>query len=135
MGAVAHHGAHAALRVVILMFRKAVIEQKHRARFQPIRQRADEAFGLGMNFGDVIVAACHLQRRAQVGRAVGIGEAPCVQRHTALVPNTAQACQQLYRHRIEHFVAQHHAAHVRRQLGRPMHLADVRREPRALAFA
>lgn len=61
---VAHQRAHIALRVVILGLAKAVIYPQHGAALQAFGQGADKAFGLRVDFREVIVAAFYGQRRA-----------------------------------------------------------------------
>ena len=74
--AVAHHGAHVALRVVVLTLGEAVVDEEGRALHQVDGQGADEGLGLGVDFGQVVVRAFNLQRRAQVGDAVLPAEVP-----------------------------------------------------------
>ena len=85
---------------------------------QAIRQRADEGFGLGMDFGEVVVCALDLDRRAQAGGAVDPRQArrPTPRSCQLAVP----ARQQLDRHGIEHLVADHHAVEPLGQLARPI---------------
>ena len=59
---VAHHGAGDALLVVILGFWKTVIQQKHRATLQTIRQCADKRLALLVNFGQIVVLATYFER-------------------------------------------------------------------------
>ena len=63
MRAVAQHRAHAALRVVILMLGKAVVNHENRTCLQLVCQGAYKALGLRMNFSDVIMRASHFKRR------------------------------------------------------------------------
>ncbi len=72
VSAVAHDRAHAALRVVILVFGKTVVQQKHRARLQPVGQGAHKRLGLRVDFGQVVVAARHVERRPQGRRLIGV---------------------------------------------------------------
>ena len=112
---VAHHRAHVALGVVVLVFAKAVVQQEGRAPLQPVGQHADEAFALGVDFGQVVLRAFDIDRRAQVGRAVGPGKTAVFgHHHAALMPHTALltavARQQLHGHGVQHFIAHHHTA-------------------------
>ena len=118
---VAHHRAHVALRVVVLGFGKAVVDQKGRAACHALRQGAHPGLGLRMHLGEVVVHAGHLHRRAQVGRAVLPDQRIGAAGHAAFVPNAGLAHQQLHRHRIEHLVAHHHCAQAGRQLLEPLH--------------
>ena len=101
-----------------------------------VAQGADKGFALGVDFGEVIVFALDLQRRAQGGGAVAPNEsAPVAQRHAALVPGAVDAGQQLHGHGIEHLVAQHHAVHGGGQMVGPLHHIAKRGQPRLLALA
>ena len=72
--AVAHDRAHVALRVVVLALGEAIVQEKSRAARKPVSQGADEGLGLGVDFCEVVVGARHVDRRAQVGGAVGPGQ-------------------------------------------------------------
>ena len=122
---VAHHGAHGALRVVVLVFGKAIVDQKYCPLHQVVSQRAHKAFALGVNFGQVVVGAGHVKRRAQCCGLVGMQEAAFMQRHPAFVPHTVDTRQQFDRHGVQHLVAHHHTAHVGGQGRSPLHFAAV----------
>ena len=62
MRVVAQHRAHAALRVVVLVLGKAVVDKEHRATRQLVSQCAYKAFGLGVNLSQVVMGASHLKR-------------------------------------------------------------------------
>ena len=87
MPPVAHHRAHAALRVVILVLGKSIVNHEDRASLQAVCQRADKAFGLLVDFCYVIVRAINFQRRPQAGELVGINERTFVHRDAAFVPH------------------------------------------------
>ena len=124
--AVAHHRAHVALRVVVLRFRKTVVDKEQRAGAEFVAQRAHKGLRLRVDLGQEIVLALRRQGWPQIGRHIApdkagrcrVGLRQC---HTALMPDTLGACQQFDRHRIEHLVANHHALQRVRQFADPAH--------------
>ena len=132
---VAHHRAHMALGVVVLTLGKTVVQQKHSAPAQAVGQGADEGFGLGVDFGQVVVRAFNVHRRAQVGGPVGPGELVTVPHHAPLMPNPFQPHQQLHRHGVQHLVTHHHAVKTIRQCIDPTHPVAVCGQRQLLARA
>ena len=119
--------------MVVLTLRKTVVQQQSRTQLQMVRKCADKGLALRMHFGQVIVLTVNLDGRAQVRGLVRPHQSPLRPGHATLMPDTAHAGQQLHRHGIEHLVAHHHAAHLRRQRARPLHLAGMRRQSLTLA--
>ena len=77
-----------ALRVVILVLAKTVVDEERRAAHQPVAQRVDEGLGLRVDFGQVVVRAFDVDRWAQLGWAVLPDEgAVRFDTDTALVPH------------------------------------------------
>ncbi len=136
VGAVAHQRAHVALRVVVLGLGEAVVQKKRRATLQTVGQGFDEGLGLRVDFGQVVVFAIDVNRRAQRGGAVGPHQlARSVACHAAFQPIAVHPRQQLHRHGVQHLVAQHHAAHALGQGVGPMHHVGVGGQGGALALA
>ena len=135
----AHHRAHVALGVKVLGFRKTVVQKKRcTATFagqQALGQAGDKGLGLGLDFGQVVMLAFDLTRRAQVGGPVRPGQLAFVQGHAALMPDALDARQQLDRHRVQHFVAHHHALHGFGQGVEPAHLLAKRGQGELLPCA
>jgi hypothetical protein len=81
---------------------------------QAVGQRAHEGLRLRMDLGQVVVLAGRFRPAAAGRSAIGPGEAvgscSSAAHHAALEPHPALAHQQFHRHRIEHLVADHHAA-------------------------
>lgn len=90
-----------------------------------------------MDFGQVVLIAFDVQRRTQIGGTVGPGQAGTLGHHATFVPDTALAHQQLHRHGVQHFVADHHAfdglgpgiqpAHLVGMCGQGLRLARAQR--------
>ena len=135
MRAMAHQRAGIALRVVVLGSGKAVVDEECGAALEAIGQRRDEGFGLRMDLGDGAGREHCVVRRTQVRRAVIPGEGVGRLDDAALEPALPVEMQQLYRHRVEHFVADHDALHRVGQCIEPMDFARVRMQRLALAFA
>ena len=79
--------------------------------------------------------AVNVQWRPQVGQHVGKHQRPRVQRHAALMPDAFHARQQLDRHGVQHFIADHHARHRIWQCLHPAHALAIGRQPRLLPLA
>ena len=135
VGAVAHQGAHVALRVVVLALAKAVVDEQQCAAPQLLAQGAHKGFGLGVDFGEVVVRAFDGNRRRQGGRPVLPDERTLLQRHTALMPLPALAQQQLHGHGVQQFIAHDHAFHGVGQGVQPAQLVRVRGQALLLARA
>ena len=72
--------------------------------------------------------------RAQLGGAIRPHEALTLERHAAFQPLRAVEVQQLHRHRIEHLVADDHAAEAVGQRIQPAHPVAEARQPGLLAL-
>jgi hypothetical protein len=86
---------------------------------QPVGQRADEGLRLRVDLGQVVVLPRGLDRRPQ---CVGTSTHSAARSSCSVTPRSCHAGlahQQLHRHRVEHLVADHHAAHALGQLARP----------------
>src|SRR5664280_2675640 len=106
--AVAHQGAAAALRVVVLRLGKAVVDEERQTAPHALGQAGDEGRRLRMDLGRRAGAEAGRERRPPVARAVGPGErgvSVAAARDAALEPRRAVEVQQIDRHRIEHLVA------------------------------
>ena len=135
---VAHQRAHVPLRVVVLGFGKSIVQQEGGAAapgLQALGQAGDKGLGLRVDFGQIVVLARDLQRRAQVGGAVRPGQIFRFSDHAALVPDTTLAHQQPYRHRIQHLVAHHHPLQGLRPGIQPTDLVSMRGQGLRLACA
>ena len=124
-----------ALGVVVLTLGKTVVQQEHRTPAQAVGQGADEGFGLGVDFGQVVVFTFNVHGRAQVSRLIGPGKRVAITRHTAFVPDPFQAHQQLHRHGVQHLVTHHHAVKTIRQCIDPTHPVAVCGQRQLLARA
>ncbi|MNK75054.1 hypothetical protein D3C87_945880 [compost metagenome] len=137
MPPMAHHRPHVPLRVVVLALGKPVVDEKGRPLPKPIRQRRNERLRLRMHLREVVVHPRHLDRRPQLGSPVR-PRPPIPRRiphHPPLEPSPLHPRQQLHRHRIEHFIADHHALHGLRQLPEPLDPPRIPRQRLLLPLA
>ena len=66
MALVTHQGAARTLLMVILSFRKTIVDQEHRALLKPVGQGFDKGLALRVDFSQIVMRAFNLQRRLQV---------------------------------------------------------------------
>ena len=130
---VAHDGAARALRVVVLVLGKTVVDKKCCPSRELVGQRANERLALGVNFGQVVVRTFGLHWRTQARHAVlphqrwrrALTRFASIlrlsQHHATLMPNALESVQQFDRHGVEHLVAHHHALHLVWQGLHPVH--------------
>ena len=128
-----------ALLVVVLALAKAVIDKEGGTANQTLAQGVDKCLALAVDFGQKIMRATDIHRRAQFGGTVFPGKsrliAACAEHHAALMPLACGALQQLHRHGIQHLVADDHALHGVRQRIHPAHQMFVLGQRQLLARA
>ncbi|MPM67959.1 hypothetical protein SDC9_114884 [bioreactor metagenome] len=135
----ADQGPHMALLVVVLALAEAVIDEEGGTANQTPAQGVDKCLALAVDFGQEIMRAADIHRRAQFGGTVLPGKgrfiAVTAKHHAALMPLAPGALQQLHRHRIQHLVADDHAFHGLGQCIHPAHQMLVPGQRQFLARA
>ena len=143
VGAVAHHGAHVALGMVVLAFGETVVHQYHhpgvRAAQHALGQAVHKGLCLGVELGEVVVLTVNVQRWPQLAGPVLPSPnafcAGCSGHHAALMPLALAALQQLNRHGVDDLIADHHTVHHIGPLTEPLHFVGMGMQHGLLALA
>src|SRR6266571_359427 len=110
MAVMAHERSVLALRMVKLLFREAVIDEKRRALFQHARKRAHEAPRRQLNLGAKTLWKLERARRIERparGEPPGPVEAIASHADAAFLDPSALGANHVHGHRIQHLVAEH----------------------------
>src|SRR6266498_5729578 len=108
MAVMAHERPVLALRMVKLLFREAVIDEKRRALFQHARKRAHEASRCQLNLGAKTLWKLERARRIERparGEPPGPVEAIASHADAAFLDPSALGANHVHGHRIQHLVA------------------------------
>ena len=95
----------------------------------------DKGLALTVDFGQKVMRAADIHRRAQLAGAILPGKFIAIHRHAALEPQALGALQQLHGHGIQHLVADDHAFHGFGQHVHPAHQMLVFGQRQLLARA
>ena len=129
---VRHDRTAAALWMVVLASRKAIVDDQQRAGFAALREAAHQRLRGRIDLARVIAVgreecARGLEQASRAKRTFGQHQATAIERDAALVPRVASTHDHVRRHGVEHLVGDEDAAPALGQHIDPFHARQQRR--------